>query len=118
MVRDNHSDGAPEKILAALDADSAFNEDLEIETLPIAVVRDCLAEMGLEASVPDELRRIVATAATIDGQLMPTRGNNGTPNDYHPTAWYAEMNPKQKNTFWACIGSWALDAMDVQMFSF
>ncbi len=39
-------------------------------------------------------------------------------NDHHPTAWYAEMTPKEKSTFWACIGGWALDAMDVQMFSF
>jgi MFS family permease len=111
MVRDNRSDGAPEKILAVLDADSAFDEDLETETLPIAVVRARLAEIGLEASVPDDLRQIVAMAPAIDGQLMPT-------NDHYATAWYAELNPKQKNTFWACIGSWALDAMDVQMFSF
>ena len=41
-----------------------------------------------------------------------------TANDHHPTAWYAEMNPKERSTFWACIGGWALDAMDVQMFSF
>jgi MFS family permease len=118
MVRDNHIDGAPEKILAALDADPAFNEDLEIETLPIAVVRDHLAEMGLEASVPDDLRRIVATAPTTDGQLVPTHYSNGTLNDYHRTAWYAEMNAKQKSAFWACFGGWALDTMDVQMFSF
>jgi MFS family permease len=118
MVHDNHSDGAPEKILAALDADSAFNEDLEIETLPIAVVRDHLAEMGLEASVPGDLRQIVATASAMDGQFVPTQDNNGRLNDYHLTAWYAEMNPKQKSAFWACIGGWALDAMDVQTFSF
>src|SRR5215470_10348333 len=35
--------------------------------------------------------------------------------DHHPTAWYAEMNPKEKNTFWACIGGWMMDAMDVQI---
>jgi MFS family permease len=28
------------------------------------------------------------------------------------------MSPKERNTFWACIGGSALDAMDVQMFSF
>jgi MFS family permease len=39
-------------------------------------------------------------------------------NDHHPTAWCAEMSPKERKTFWACIGGWALDAMDVQMFSF
>jgi MFS family permease len=39
-------------------------------------------------------------------------------NEHHPTAWYAEMKPKEKATFWACIGGWVMDAMDVQMFSF
>jgi MFS family permease len=38
--------------------------------------------------------------------------------EHHPTAWYAVMNPDEKNTFWACTGGWMLDAMDVQMFSF
>jgi MFS family permease len=40
------------------------------------------------------------------------------PNDHHPTAWYAEMTPKERNTFWACIGGWMMDAMDVQMLTF
>jgi MFS family permease len=38
--------------------------------------------------------------------------------EHHPTAWYSELDPREKNTFWACIGGWMLDAMDVQMFSF
>jgi MFS family permease len=38
--------------------------------------------------------------------------------DHHPTTWYSEMSRQEKNTFWACIGGWMLDAMDVQMFSF
>jgi hypothetical protein len=38
--------------------------------------------------------------------------------DHHPTTWYSEMSAQEKNTFWACIGGWMLDAMDVQMFSF
>src|SRR5215470_7055777 len=37
---------------------------------------------------------------------------------HHPTAWYAEMTSEEKRTFWACIGGWILDAMDVQMLSF
>ncbi len=41
-----------------------------------------------------------------------------TGSDHHPTAWYAEMNAAEKRTFWACLGGWMLDAMDVQMFSF
>jgi MFS family permease len=40
------------------------------------------------------------------------------PNDHHPTAWYAEMTRKEKNTFWACVGGWMMDAMDVQMLTF
>ena len=38
--------------------------------------------------------------------------------DHNPTTWYSEMSTREKNTFWACIGGWMLDAMDVQMFSF
>jgi len=33
-------------------------------------------------------------------------------------SWYAELAPREKRTFWACFGGWALDAMDVQIFSF
>jgi len=38
--------------------------------------------------------------------------------EHHPTAWYAEMTSQERTTFWACIGGWVLDAMDVQMLSF
>ena len=38
--------------------------------------------------------------------------------EHHPTAWYVELKPREKNTFWACTGGWILDAMDVQIFSF
>jgi MFS family permease len=38
--------------------------------------------------------------------------------EHHPTAWYAQMQPRERNTFWACTGGWILDAMDVQIFSF
>ena len=41
-----------------------------------------------------------------------TTGYNG------PTAWYRELQASEKRTFWACFGGWALDAMDVQIFSF
>jgi len=33
-------------------------------------------------------------------------------------AWYGELAPKEKRTFWACFCGWALDALDVQIFSF
>lgn len=34
------------------------------------------------------------------------------------TSWYTELRPTERRTFWACFGGWALDAMDVQIFSF
>jgi MFS family permease len=38
--------------------------------------------------------------------------------DQHPTRWYSEMTPVGRRTFWACIGGWIMDAMDVQIYSF
>ncbi len=31
--------------------------------------------------------------------------------------WYREINSSERKTFWSCFGGWALDALDVQMFS-
>lgn len=31
--------------------------------------------------------------------------------------WYRETGPAERRTFWACLGGWSLDALDVQMFS-
>lgn len=33
-------------------------------------------------------------------------------------SWYTELSKGEKRTFWGCFGGWALDALDVQMFSF
>ena len=32
--------------------------------------------------------------------------------------WYRELDTAERRTFWACFGGWALDALDVQIFSF
>ena len=32
-------------------------------------------------------------------------------------SWYKKITPPERRTFWACFGGWALDALDVQMFS-
>src|SRR5437764_14487307 len=32
--------------------------------------------------------------------------------------WFAELNAKERRTMGACFGGWALDAFDVQMYSF
>jgi nitrate/nitrite transporter NarK len=49
---------------------------------------------------------------------MPTMSTISGGSEHHPTAWYAEMSSAERKTFWACVGGWVLDAMDVQMFSF
>src|SRR5215475_12978819 len=48
--------------------------------------------------------------------MSTTTAVTGT--EHHPTAWYSEMQPREKSTFWACVGGWVLDAMDVQILSF
>jgi len=32
--------------------------------------------------------------------------------------WYRELSTPERRTFWACFGGWALDALDVQIYSF
>jgi MFS family permease len=32
--------------------------------------------------------------------------------------WYSHMGVAERRTFWACFGGWALDAFDVQIYSF
>lgn len=32
--------------------------------------------------------------------------------------WYKELSLGERRTFWGCFGGWALDALDVQLFSF
>ena len=32
--------------------------------------------------------------------------------------WYKVLSGREKTTFWACFGGWAVDAMDAQIFSF
>lgn len=41
-----------------------------------------------------------------------------TAGENHPTAWYSQMDQKEKAAFWASLGGWILDAMDVQILSF
>ncbi|MFX1738969.1 MFS transporter [Paraburkholderia sp. A1RI_3L] len=33
------------------------------------------------------------------------------------SGWFREISANERRTFWACFGGWALDALDVQMFS-
>jgi len=33
-------------------------------------------------------------------------------------AWWRGLSAPERRTFWACFGGWALDAMDVQLYSF
>ena len=31
--------------------------------------------------------------------------------------WFSDMSRRERRTFWACFGGWALDAMDVQLYA-
>ena len=33
-------------------------------------------------------------------------------------SWISTLTPSERSTFTACVGGWALDAMDVQIYSF
>jgi len=33
-------------------------------------------------------------------------------------SWYLGLNPRERRTFWACYGGWALDGMDIQLYTF
>jgi MFS family permease len=33
-------------------------------------------------------------------------------------SWYTNLNREERNTFWACYGGWALNALDVQLYTF
>jgi hypothetical protein len=33
-------------------------------------------------------------------------------------AWISDLTPRERRVFGACVGGWALDAMDVQFYSF
>jgi MFS family permease len=32
--------------------------------------------------------------------------------------WFAGLTPSERSTFWGCFGGWALDALDVQIYTF
>lgn len=33
-------------------------------------------------------------------------------------SWYSELNQQERKTYWACYGGWALDGMDIQLYTF
>jgi MFS family permease len=37
--------------------------------------------------------------------------------DTSPSAWFQEMTPPERRTFWACFAGWGLDALDAQIYS-
>jgi MFS family permease len=53
----------------------------------------------------------------VEGPVLP---GAATPDDASTGVfgWYRELTGKERKTFWACFGGWALDAMDVQLYSF
>ncbi|MGX7706695.1 MFS transporter [Methylobacterium sp. Gmos1] len=51
----------------------------------------------------------MSEATTGAVSAVPAEGRGG---------WISELGPKEKRTLGACVGGWALDAMDVQLYSF
>ena len=49
--------------------------------------------------------------------LLPPMGKEAGLGRMMVIDWYRESAPVERRTFWACFGGWALDALDVQMFS-
>jgi MFS family permease len=74
---------------------------------------------GADLTGADFTRAKYENAIFTDAINPPTTANGASAlSKLLPIAWYAEMSPEEKRTFWACTSGWALDAMDVQMFSF
>src|SRR3954471_9591936 len=48
----------------------------------------------------------------------PAHPDGKVQDDGAVTGWYTELSGKERRTFWACFTGWALDAMDVQLYSF
>jgi MFS family permease len=48
----------------------------------------------------------------------PARPETKADEDGSVLGWYSELTGKERRTFWACFTGWALDAMDVQLYSF
>ena len=48
----------------------------------------------------------------------PVRPEAGAGDSSAVLGWYTELTAKERRTFWACFTGWALDAMDVQLYSF
>jgi hypothetical protein len=74
QVADNeHLHIAAIRILAALDDDPAPTEHYDpakIETLPVSVVTDRLAQLKLPISIPAELQRLIAESSTPAAFLL------------------------------------------------
>src|SRR5262252_8937722 len=55
-----------------------------------------------------------ADAQTHSTQIAPRT----TKEERTMLGWFGELNAKERQTMGACFGGWALDAFDVQMYSF
>ncbi|GAC1552175.1 MAG: MFS transporter [Myxococcales bacterium] len=58
----------------------------------------------------------------VEQRPLVPRADRGSPaplaTGSGPTGWWQELTVPERRTFWACFGGWALDAMDVQFYSF
>lgn len=48
---------------------------------------------------------------------MGIHASDATGQTSEERGWFRSMTPRERRTFWGCFGGWAVDAMDVQIYS-
>jgi MFS family permease len=54
----------------------------------------------------------------VSTPTAPARPDTGVEAEGAVLGWYTGLTGRERKTFWACFTGWALDAMDVQLYSF
>lgn len=75
------------------------------------------SEHEAQAATPDVARKTIPTSR---GKHEPKRraATGAIPPSTGPFAWYRDIDPQQRRTFWSCKIGYGLDGMDTQMLSF
>jgi hypothetical protein len=73
MARNEDRGSAPERILAALEADPALIEHFDtsaIEALPVSAIRNRLEQLALPSSIPSDLRKLIVESSNPAARLL------------------------------------------------
>jgi hypothetical protein len=81
---------------------AAPTPEVRIETLSWLAFTQSIIAQGARVSPRGEKEWVMSVQKTV------------AMTDHHLIAWFSELQRREKNTFWACVGGWVLDAMDVQ----